>query len=522
MNREMMVSRMEGMIGPGWDVIIIGGGATGLGLALDATSRGFLTLLLEKNDFAKGTSSRSTKLVHGGVRYLAQGDILLVMEALAERGHMLRNVPHLTTNQEFIIPAYRWFDVVLYTAGLKFYDILAGRLSLGKSYFINRNEVLRRLPNLKPEGLKGGIVYHDGQFDDSRMAIALAHECVKRSGTVLNYFGVTELSKDPEGKVTGVKATDGLSGRSYVLKSKVVINATGVFADEILRMDNPAAHCIIKPSQGVHIVLDSSFLQGASAIMIPKTDDGRVLFAIPWYDKVVAGTTDTPLENITEEPVALDEEVDFILKTAGKYMVKIPGKKDILSVFAGLRPLASDPENPKSTREISRRHKIIVSGSGLLTITGGKWTTYRCMAEETLDRAIREGFLEKRKCITKDLRFPGASRDLSESRLKIYGGGAEEIAGMIKEFPAMGRKISEKYPYTMAELYWICRNEMPVSVEDVLSRRTRALLLDAGEALRITPQVAAVMSAELGHDKEWEKKEHEKIINLVRNYQDKN
>jgi glycerol-3-phosphate dehydrogenase len=513
-----MISQIESHADQKWDVLVIGGGATGLGIALDAATRGYKTLLVEKSDFAKGTSSRSTKLVHGGVRYLAQGDIFLVTEALAERGRMLKNAPHLTTNQEFIIPVYTLFDVVLYTVGLKFYDILAGRLSLGKSYFINREKTLKRLPNLKPEGLKGGIVYHDGQFDDSRMAMAIAGSCVRNNGTVVNYFNVTGLLKDDKGRVTGVKGTDRVACKDYELRSRLVINATGVFADEVLRLDNPSAHQIIKPSQGVHIVLDGSFLLGRSAIMIPKTDDGRVLFAIPWYGKVVAGTTDTPLEKISEEPVALDEEIDFILRTAAKYLVKAPDRKDILSVFAGLRPLASDPENPQSTKEISRRHKIIISKSGLLTITGGKWTTYRIMAEEAIDSAIKAGLLEKRKCITKEFVLDQLNGQDKESRLRIYGNGALEIESLIRQNPEMGSKISGLLPYTIAEIVWICRNEMAVNVEDILSRRTRSLLLDARESEKIAPAIAVIMARELGYDKNWISEQSEKISILVRNY----
>lgn len=518
MNRNDLISLMEDHSGQSWDVLVIGGGATGLGVALDAVTRGFRTILLEKSDFAKGTSSRSTKLVHGGVRYLAQGDVFLVMEALAERGRILKNAPHLTTNQEFIIPVYTWFDVLLYTTGLKFYDILAGSLSLGKSYFIGREKTLERLPNLKSEGLKGGIVYHDGQFDDSRMAMALACHCVKNGGIVLNYYKVNGLLKDERGKVKGVKASDRISGKEYEIKAGVVVNATGVFADDILRLDNPSAHHIIKPSQGVHIVLDGSFLQGRSAIMIPKTDDGRVLFAIPWYGKVVTGTTDTPLEKISDEPAALDEEISFILRTAAKYLVRAPEKKDILSVFAGLRPLASDPDNPRSTKEISRRHKIILSGSGLLTVTGGKWTTYRCMAEETVDRAMKAGLLERKDCVTKRYNLDSGNGTFSDDRLRIYGNGAEEIINLIGENPGMGNKITGSLPYTKAEIVWICRNEMPVSIEDVLSRRTRALFLDARESEKMAAEVGSIMADELGFDSDWKTAELEKFSELVRSY----
>jgi len=303
MNRAELINNLKKEQDKKWDILVVGGGATGLGIALDGVSRGFKTILLEQSDFAAGTSSRSTKLVHGGVRYLAKGDLLLVMEALHERGLMLRNAPHLTSDQEFIIPLYSWFDVIKYHAGLKFYDLLAGRLSLGKSLFINTEKVIEKLPNLKREGLKGGIVYHDGQFDDSRMAIALAAECVKRGGIALNYVKVTALIKNEKGliengRITGVKARDLVSGEVFEFSARVVINATGVFADNISKMDNPASVASIKPSQGIHLVIDRSFLQSDSAIMIPKTDDGRVLFCIPWYDEVVVGTTDTPLDVI--------------------------------------------------------------------------------------------------------------------------------------------------------------------------------------------------------------------------------
>ena len=513
-----MVSLLETNPDKTWDVAVVGGGATGLGIALDAVSRGYRTILLEKSDFAGGTSSRSTKLVHGGVRYLAQGDILLVIEALKERGLMLKNAPHLTSNQDFIIPLYTWFDVILYSVGLKFYDILAGRLSLGKSYFINREKTLSGLPNIRKDGLKGGVIYHDGQFDDARLALNLARVCAGMGGTVLNYFAVTQLLKNEKGQIKGVKATDIDKGREYEVYSKAVINATGVFADEILRLDDPSARHIIKPSQGIHLVVDRSFLQGDSAIMIPKTDDGRVLFAIPWYDKVVIGTTDTPVENIDHEPIPLKEEINFILKTAGRYLVKAPEEKDILSVYAGLRPLAADPENPHSTKEISRRHKIIVSKSNLISVTGGKWTTYRCMAEETIDRAIKTGLLENRKCKTEKLQLESVDDTSMDGRLKIYGKGAHTIIEMIKENPELVKPLNGSLPYTKAELKWICRNEMPLRLEDLLSRRTRALILDAKASLDVAPSAAAIMAEELGFDNEWVKDQVEKYIILAEKY----
>jgi glycerol-3-phosphate dehydrogenase len=507
MKREEQIASLTSYAIGTWDVIIIGGGATGAGIALDAAARGYKTLLLEKRDFAQGTSSRSTKLVHGGVRYLAQGDLLLVIEALRERGIMLKNAPHLTSDQQFIIPIYTWFDLLLYTAGLKFYDLLAGRLSLGRSYFIGRKKTIERLPNLKPGGLKGGVVYHDGQFDDSRMTIELVRKACEYGCTALNYFTVSELTKDNAGKVSGVKASDTISGISFEIKAKCVINATGVFANDVILMDDPNALPILRPSQGVHLVLDNSFLAGSSAIMIPKTSDGRVLFAIPWYGKVVTGTTDTPLREISSEPRALEKEISFILDTARKYFVRSPERKDVLSVFAGLRPLASDPSNPHSTKEISRRHKIIVSCSGLITITGGKWTTYRRMASETLDRAISEKFLEKRRCITETMPLDNYNGSFALPHLKIYGKFSEEIEKLAGSNSDFFKTVHPLFPYTIAEIRWICRNEMAVMAEDILARRTRALFLDSRASMDAAPEIVKIMAEEFGHDEKWQEEQ---------------
>jgi glycerol-3-phosphate dehydrogenase len=518
MNRDKVISELREHPEVKWDIIVIGGGATGMGIALDGASRGYKTLLLEQSDFAKGTSSRSTKLVHGGVRYLAQGDLMLVMEALHERGLMLKNAPHLTSDQEFVIPVYTLWDVILYTVGLKFYDLLAGRLSMGRSYFINRKKTLARLPMLIPTGLKGGVVYHDGQFDDSRMVLALAQSCVGKGGTVLNYIKVTDLLKDENGRINGVRAVEIISGYEFDLKANLVINATGVFADDLSRMDNPESKPAIKPSQGVHIVLDKSFFNSNSAIMIPKTSDGRVLFAIPWYNEVVVGTTDTPLDSISLEPVALETEINFILRTAELYLAKPPRREDILCIFAGLRPLAANPDNPDSTKEVSRRHKITLSSSGLLTIIGGKWTTYRRMAEETINKAIRVGFLERRKCVTSDLRLTKLDGNNSNGRLHIYGDRAFEIENIMNEEPGSGIPVDPRLPYTKAELIWICRNEMPLNIEDLLARRTRALFLNARASSDIAAEAAALMAREFGYSMKWQKDQIESYNQLVKNY----
>ena len=519
MNRKELIGNLSSNSAENWDIIIIGGGATGLGIALDGSTRGYKTLLLEQSDFAKSTSSKSTKLVHGGVRYLAKGDIGLVMEALKERGLLLKNAPHITGNQEFIVPVYTWWDGLKYTVGLTLYDLLAGKLSLGKSKFICKKTVISRLPLIRPESLKGGIVYHDGQFDDARLAIDLAKSAIDHGAIVLNYFKVTGLTKDQQGNIHGLEAIDLGTDFTYTFRSKVVINATGVFADEIHHLDDPFSKPTLRPSQGVHIVLDTSFLNGSSALMIPETDDGRVLFAIPWHNKVVVGTTDTPVGSILLEPVAIDSEIDFILQTAGRYLTKQPVKNDILCVFAGLRPLAVNNSNSASTKEISRRHKITISQSGLLSIVGGKWTTYRRMAQDVLNAAIKSGKLPKKPCITENLSiFRPSQNPIVNKRLMVYGEFADEIELLANTDPSLKETIHPELPYTKAEIVFIVRHEMPHELEDVLARRTRTLFLDAKASLKAANTVASIMAMELGLDEDWQKTQLEKYQILLKNY----
>ncbi len=501
-----------------WDFIVVGGGATGLGVALDAASRGYQTLLLEQADFAKGTSSRSTKLVHGGVRYLAQGDIGLVREALRERGLLLRNAPHLVKNVAFIIPCYSWWDKVLYSLGLAVYDLLAGRLSFGKTRRISKKETIERLPGIDPKGLRGGVIYHDGQFDDSRLAINLAQTCQEQGATVLNYFKVIGLKKSGA-RISGVTAEDIETGTSYQLRGNAIINATGVFVDDLLQMDSPGKKRLVKPSQGVHVVLDQSFLPTHDALMIPKTDDGRVLFAVPWHDKLVVGTTDTPLKQHSLEPVARESEIDFILKTAARYLTKVPEHKDVLSVFAGLRPLAAPQDESSKTKEISRSHKIIFSESGLITITGGKWTTYRKMAEDTVDRAIEIAGRKPLPCKTKTLPIHGHTRTSDwDDHLYVYGSDREKVLGLVKENKELGERLHPAYDYLQAEVAWAVRNEMARTVEDVLARRVRLLFLDADAAIEAAPLTAKLMANELGNDTAWEKEQVAAFTKLAQSY----
>ena len=502
-----------------WDIIIIGGGATGLGVAVDAASRGYATLLLEQSDFAKGTSSRSTKLAHGGVRYLAQGNIGLVYDALRERGIMLKNAPHIVKKQAFIIPCYTIWSKLKYLTGLKLYDWLSGRFSFGSSKFIDKNEMREVMPGINTAKLKGGVKYYDGQFDDARFAINLAETCVAEGGTVINYCKVKRLLKT-DGKITGVCAIDLESNAEYELKSKIVINATGVFVDDILHLDTPESRPIVQPSQGVHLVFNKSFLDSTSALMIPETTDGRVLFAVPWHEHVLVGTTDTPLDKHTLEPKALEEEINFILKTIKQYFSASITRKDVLSVFAGLRPLAAPQKETDSTKEIPRDLKLMVSPSGLITITGGKWTTYRKMAEVTVDKAIELSDLKKVSCKTADLPLHGSKKagDNDEYSFSVYGSDYERILALIKEDVSLNEKIVSGFPNIKAEIIWAVRNEMARTVEDILARRIRLLFLDANAAIKAAPVVADMIAKELGRNEHWIYNELENFNLLAKNY----
>lgn len=502
-----------------WDVIVIGGGASGLGVALDALSRGFKTILLEQVDFAKGTSSKATKLVHGGVRYLAQGDISLVREALHERGLLQQNAPHLVKNQSFVIPNYSWFDGPFYTIGMKIYDFLAGKLSLGKSIHINKEETQRRISTVRTKGLYGGVVYQDGQFDDSRLAVNVVQTCIQMGGVALNYMRVTNLTKNGAGKVNGVIAQDTDTGEVFTIQGKAIINATGIFVDDILKMDKPEAKQMVRPSQGVHLVFDKSFLPGDDAIMIPKTDDGRVLFLVPWHNRVIAGTTDTPIDEHSLEPIALEKEIEFILKTAGRYLTKQPTRQDALAVFAGLRPLAAPTGNSNKTKEISRSHKVIVSDSNLLTLTGGKWTTFRRMGQDTVDKAIKIGCLPKKESTSATQKIYSAIPTTDRSNhMYIYGSDQEAIHALAQENPVWDEKLVEHLEFKKAEVLWAVRNELAQTVEDVLSRRVRILFLDAKAAITAAPEVARILAQELGKDENWQKNQVENFEKVAKNY----
>jgi glycerol-3-phosphate dehydrogenase len=503
------------------DFVIIGGGATGLGIAIDAASRGLSVVLLEQSDFAKATSCRSTKLVHGGVRYLQNGDVGLVVEALRERGYLRKNAPHLVKNQRFIIGNYLWWEKPFYTIGLTLYDLLSGTRSFGRSLPMSKKEVVRRIPGIVQKNLKGGVVYHDGQFDDARLAINLMQTAIDLGAMAVNYSTVTGLLKDSGGIVNAVTVRDEITGDEFEVKGHCIINATGIFVDSIIRMDNPAELPLVRPSQGVHLVVDSSFLGGDDAIMIPKTSDGRVMFGVPWHDRVILGTTDVPVREFVLEPRALEEEVDFILETAGRYLTRKPERKDVLCVFAGLRPLAAPRKlaDEAKTKEISRKHKLMVSPSGLVTITGGKWTTYRRMAEDTVNMALRTSGITSRKCRTKHLKIHGHRENPDRSKwLHIYGSDQDKIIRSQQEDPALSEKLHDDFDFTVGEVVWAVRKEMARTVDDVLARRVRALYLDARASLEMAPKVAEIMAVELGRDKNWRKRQVEEYTAIAKGY----
>jgi glycerol-3-phosphate dehydrogenase len=523
MRREEMLRKVRerAAVGEPWDIAVIGGGATGVGVAVDAAARGFDVVLVEAHDFGKGTSSRSTKLVHGGVRYLEQGNIPLVMSALKERGLLRQNAPHLVHDLAFVVPNYSWWEAPFYGIGLKLYDLLAGKYGFGPSKVLSREETLEKLPALEPEELRGGVVYYDGQFDDARLLIHLAMTATDHGATLVNYCPATKLLRDDEGYINGLIARDAETGEELKIAARIVVNATGVFTDEVRRMADAKIEPLMVTSQGIHLVFDRSFLKGDTALMVPRTSDGRVLFVIPWHGHAVAGTTDTPVDSPSLEPKALDEEIEFILETAGRYLSRPPTRADVLAVYVGLRPLVKSDGEGK-TSSLSRDHVIHVDTSGLLTITGGKWTTYRHMAEDCVDHAITLGRLRDEECTTKSLQIhgyfeSGSEGENDEASLDVYGADAEEIRGLARD-PEFAKQLHPELPYIAAEVVWATRMEMARSVEDVLARRTRALFLNARAAMQMARPVALLLAKELNRDDAWIAAQTKEFCELAKQY----
>jgi glycerol-3-phosphate dehydrogenase len=508
-----------------WDVLVIGGGASGLGAAVDAASRGYRTLLIERFDFAKGTSSRSTKLVHGGVRYLEQMNLTLVLDALRERGRMLRNAPHLVHDLQFVVPAYGYFALPYYGIGLKIYEHLSGKLSLGHSKFLSRAHTLKRLPGIAAEGLHGGVLYHDGQFDDARFAIALVRTLEDQGGTAINYFEAIGLLKEG-GKIIGVRARDNEMGREesgkengeFEIRARAVINACGVFSEETLALDGRAHGGLLAVSQGTHFVLPRSFLPGETALMIPKTADGRVLFAIPWHGATLVGTTDEPVNAASIEPRALAQERAFLLAHITRYFHRRLQPDEILSVWSGLRPLVR--KAGVTTAKLSRDHTILVSASGLITVTGGKWTTYRRMGQDTIDRAQQVASLTKRPSQTVDLKLHGFTLESGAASEweRQYGADLPLLCELSRADRDLDALLHPRLPFRRREVIWAARHEMARTVEDVLARRTRALFLNAKAAMEAAPAVADLLAAELERSDAWKARDLQSFLGVAKGY----
>jgi glycerol-3-phosphate dehydrogenase len=486
-----------------YDLAVIGGGATGLGVALDAAARGFSVVLVDSHDFAKGTSSRATKLVHGGVRYLAQGNIALVREALHERTTLLHNAPHLAQPLPFVMPSYRFWEMPFYGMGLMMYDALAGKAGLGATQFLGRARTLECLPTARAEGLKGGVKYWDGQFDDARLALALARTAASLGALVVNYCPARALVHEA-GKVAGFVCEDADSGQRFQVRARAVVNATGVWVDTLRQMDGDAVgrpvKPIVAPSQGVHIVVDREFLPSDHALMVPKTADGRVLFAVPWLGKLILGTTDSPRQDVVREPEPFREEVRFILEESARYLTRAPRVEDIRSIWVGLRPLVKPQDDDgDNTKKISREHTVLASRSGLVTVTGGKWTTYRAMAEDVLQKCFTQGLLPVRSAgITNHLPLVGAPvqpvlHPMSDTQgMHSYGSEASCVAAL----PGGDNWLSEGL--TEAMVRFAARHEYARTVEDMLARRSRMLFLDARKSIALAPRIAALLQEELG------------------------
>lgn len=501
-----------------WDLVVLGGGATGVGVALDAAARGYSVALLEAHDFGKGTSSRSTKLVHGGVRYLAQGNLPLVRESLRERGLLLKNAPHVVHSLGFLVPSYNWWGKPFYGIGLTLYHWLSGRRGLGRPRFLSRKDALGCLPTLRQQGLRGGVLYRDGQFDDTRLLINLAMTATEKGAVLLNYAPAIGFERDGAGGVVGAIARDEESGEELRLDAKVVINATGAYCDDVRALADPGEPRMVAPSQGIHLVLDRSFLPGESALLVPKTPDGRVLFAIPWHGHTLVGTTDVAIDGTPLEPRPTEAEIDFVLETANRFLERPATRADVLSTFAGIRPLVKAGAG-KSTAALSRDHTVHVDPSGLLTITGGKWTTYRSMAEDCVDRAEKLAGWQHRPCPTLNLPIHGADADAARhGDLAIYGSDAPGILALAAEDPELAGRLHPDLPYLKAEVVWAARREMARTVEDVLARRLRALFLNAKATREMAPAVAELLARELGQSEEWQSRQVAEFDALARGY----
>lgn len=523
MKRKEAIDRITNRQHP-WDIVVIGGGATGVATALDAATRGLDVLLVEQSDFGKGTSSRSTKLVHGGVRYLEQGNLTLVRDALRERTTLRQLAPMLVHDLPFFIPCKNAWQRFYFWIGLKLYDLLAGSSGFGKSHSATASMATGLMPTLRPQMHRGGVVYHDGQFDDCRLLIHMARTAASHGACLVNYMTATGLQKDSRGVIQGVELQDRESGANLTVQTRCVINAGGPFSDAVMRLDDASAEPRLAASQGVHIVLPRSFFPGETALIVPRTSDGRVLFMIPWHDRVVIGTTDTPIGHAVLEPTAQQQEIDFLLNTSAEYLTRAPSIQDVTSIFTGVRPLVKNDRSSR-TASLSRDHSISVSDSGLVTIRGGKWTTVRKMAEDCVDRSIASAGLQAGSCRTQSISLhtiasthqPSAAA--SSSKAGVFNSpDAVEIANMVAQNPLWNRPITGLPAMRVIDVVWPVRYEMARTVEDVLARRTRWLFLDAAAAIRAAGDVAAILASELDRDESWQRQQVAAFTSVAQHY----
>ncbi|GAB0191273.1 glycerol-3-phosphate dehydrogenase, mitochondrial [Grus japonensis] len=524
-----------------FDVLVIGGGATGCGCALDAVTRGLKTALLERDDFSSGTSSRSTKLIHGGVRYLQKAIMKLdfeqykmVKEALEERANLLEIAPHLSAPLPIMLPVYKWWQLPYYWFGIKLYDIVAGSQCLKSSYVLSKSRALELFPMLRKDELVGAIVYYDGQHNDARMNLAIALTAARYGAATANYAEVLRLLKTTDAasgkeRVCGVRCRDVLTGQEFDVKAKCVINATGPFTDSVRKMDDQEVPNICQPSAGVHIVMPGYYSPDNMGLLDPATSDGRVIFFLPWEKMTIAGTTDSPTD-VTSHPIPTEEDINFILNEVRNYLsVDVEVRRgDVLAAWSGIRPLVTDP-NSKDTQSISRNHVVTISDSGLVTIAGGKWTTYRAMAQDTIDAAIQAHDLKAGSSKTIGLQLQGAEdwsptlyirlvqdygleSEVAQHLASTYGDKAFEVAKIAqvtgKRWPIVGKRLVSEFPYIEAEVVYGVKEYARTAV-DMISRRTRLAFLNVQAAEEALPRIVDIMGKELNWSEQKKKEEFE-------------
>ncbi len=509
-----------------FDLLVIGGGATGAGVALEAATRGLKTLLVEKHDFGAQTSSRSTKLVHGGVRYLEAAikrldrvQWNLVKDALKERAVFLRIAPHLAWKVELLTPIYRAFEIPYYLAGLKLYEALAGRASIGRAYFVPATTAKARYPQLKPEGLKGAVVYADGQFDDARMNLAVALTALEAGAVVLNHAEVTGFLME-EGRVVGAEVKDLLSGGTFAVRARMVVNATGPFTDRVRQLADPEAEPMLVTSSGVHLVLPARYAPMDTGLLIPKTEDGRVLFVLPWEGYTLAGTTDEPAE-VTDHPVPTAGEIDYILRHLNRHFALEVSREQIRSAWSGLRPLVRDPR-ARDTARLARDHVIHEEKTGLVTIAGGKWTTYRKMAEDLVNYLDKTRGLGLPKSRTAEHVLLGGRNydpakeeelalridpDTARHLAHTYGDQAAAVLRFAQEHGLFARLVPGQ-PFLEAEVVWAARYELAETPLDFVERRVRLAFLETEAARKALPRITELMQKEKG----WSRPEAERFL----------